>query len=283
MSNFEKIQTDIRTAEVLFPSYENAYALAIDDRLPINNILIGLTNPFPSYKVRRRLGGKFFLMEYVLEGEGVFQSNGKSQKLKAGDLFFIAKGEPHDFRSDEKNPLKKIWISFDSEYFGEMLKGYRVTTGVYRAKVKNYFLSLYNIASIDESPSQKFFAIAENLHAIALQVARCAVAENSENADTIKNELLASVYTQKSLDDIAAALFMSKSNLIRVFKRSTGVTPYRFITGEKIKIAQNLLSTTSMHIKNIAEVLSFPDEHYFSFFFKQKTGITPTEYRRSFN
>lgn len=283
MSNLENFESKERGAEVLFPSHEEAYALAIDDRLPIKNVLIGMTKPFSTYKVHRRTGAKYYLLEYVLEGEGVFQANGKTQKLTAGDLYFIDKGEPHDFRSDEKNPLKKIWISFDSDYFGELLKGYRITTGVYRAKVKNYFLSLYNVAAIEASPQDKFFTIAENLHAVALQLARRVVEADKENADAIKNELLTSVYTKKTLDEIAAALFMSKSNLIRTFKRRTGMTPYHFLMGEKIKIAQNLLSTTSMQVKNIAELLSFTDEHYFSFLFKQKTGLTPTEYRCSFS
>ena len=73
--------------------------------------------------------------------------------------------------------------------------------------------------------------------------------------------------------------FMSKSNLIRVFKKHTGQTPYKFLLDEKIRISKVLLRSTNMNVKTIADRLCFSDEHYFSFIFKRKTGCTPLKYR----
>lgn len=281
MSNMKEYNFENDSLKILYPSHEEAFALPSGDLFPIKNVLIGITRPFSHYKVHRRTGGKYYLFEYVLEGEGVFYANGKPQKIQAGDVYFIDKPDPHDFRSDEKKPLKKIWICFDSDYIGLMLERYKIKTGVYHANVKSNFLSLYNLAGIDTSPHNKFFAIAENLHAVVLKIAQCVLEETNETLVSIRNELLSSIYTKKTLDEIAAELFMSRSNLIRVFKKHTGITPYHFLIGEKLKIAKNLLSSTTMQIKNIAELLCFTDEHYFSFLFKQKTGLTPTEYRNT--
>ncbi|MBQ8320085.1 MAG: AraC family transcriptional regulator [Clostridia bacterium] len=267
--------------DILYPSYEEAYAVALSDLFPIENILIGVTHPFPAYKVKRRANGRSFLIEYVLEGEGEFRVQGKTVRVSGGEAFVICKDAPHDYRSNPDKPMKKLWISFVSDYLGKMLESYRIGTGSYRVDLKNEFISLYNVAKIDTSPQNKFFEIAEILQGIILKIARTAMETAEDALTSVKNALLASVYSRKTLDEIAAEAYTSRSNLIRIFKKQTGVTPYQFLLLEKINVAKTLLSTTTMQIKNIAELLSFTDEHYFSFLFKQKTGLTPSQYRNS--
>ena len=276
MSNM--IQHEERT-EILYPSHEEAFAIALSDLFPIQEILIGTTNPFPAYKVRRRADGKTLLIEYVVGGKGEFRAGGKTQKIGAGDTFVIGKNDPHDFRSDKADPLKKIWIRFASDYVEKMLDGYRIETGVYRADVKNEFFSLYGVAKLDTPPQNKFFEIAELLHGIVLKLARSVRETEVGGVSAIKHALLSSIYSKKTLDEVASELFTSKSNLIRVFKKGTGETPYQFLLNEKINVAKTLLSTTTMQVKHISDLLCFTDEHYFSFLFKQKTGFTPSKYR----
>ncbi len=283
MSNITKTEERETSVEILYPSHEEAFAIALSDLFPIEHILIGKTHPFPSYRVKRRANGKSYLFEFVLEGEGEFRLNGKTQKLKGGDLLVIDKDDPHDYRSNPKNPMKKLWVRFSSEYLGKMLQSYRIQTGVYRVDVKKEFVALYGVAKLDTSAQNKFFEIAELLHAITLKTARTAFEQTEDTLSIIKNALLSSIYSGKNLDEIASDLFMSKSNLIRIFKKQTGLTPYQFLLSEKISVAKTLLSTTTMHVKTIAELLCFSDEHYFSFLFKQKTGLTPSEYKRSIN
>ncbi len=281
MSNITHSEATENGVEILYPSHEEAFAIALSDLFPIENILIGTTHPFPTYRVKRRANGKSYLFEFVLEGEGEFRLNGKIQKLKSGDLLVIGKDDPHDYHSNPKNPMKKLWVSFSSEYLGSMLESYRIHTGVYRADVKKEFVALYGVAKIDTSPQNKFFEIAELLHSVVMKTARTAFEQAEDSLSLIKNALLSSIYSKKNLDEIASDLFMSKSNLIRSFKKQTELTPYQFLLNEKLSVAKTLLSTTTMQVKNIAELLCFSDEHYFSFLFKQKTGLTPSQYRNS--
>ena len=73
---------------------------------------------------------------------------------------------------------------------------------------------------------------------------------------------------------------MSVSQLGRIFKAEYGMTVYAYILKRKIETAENLLRNTSLSVKEIADTLSFTDEHYFSNIFKKKTCMTPCEYRR---
>ncbi len=272
MSNFQDF-------EIAYPQHEEAVTLVFNDTFPIKNIFIGMTLPFSSYSIHRTEKSKHHLFEYILQGKGEIVINGEKFPLQSGDTFVLDKGSTHNFHSDKNDPLKKIWLNLQSDYIDKMLTEYRVQAGVYRANVQNNFLAIYNIARTDATPQNKFFTIADNLHAIITALSRSTLFANNSPVGTIKNELLAAVYTKRTLDDIAAKLFMSRSNLIRIFKKHTGITPYAFLMQEKLNVAQTLLSSTDITVKAISELLCFTDEHYFCFLFKQKTGVTPTQYR----
>ena len=48
---------------------------------------------------------------------------------------------------------------------------------------------------------------------------------------------------------------------------------------QRMNVAKNLLSTTTMSIKEISNIVGFKDPLYFGRCFKQATGRTPTGYR----
>ncbi len=264
-----------------YPQHEEDVTLVFNGSYPIDSIFIGMTYPFPSYKIQRKENSGRHLFEFVLEGKGNITIDGKKIPLCEGDAFFLRKGSLHDYRSDKNEPMKKIWVSLSCEYIDAMLESYKVTTGVYKVNVRNKFLAIYNIAKAETAPQDKFFKVADMLHEIITAMSRSVIMSDTDTASKIRNELQASVYTKCTLDDIAAKLFISKSGLIRIFKKQTGVTPYKFLLNEKLSIAETLLVSTDISIKSISEMLCFTDEHYFSYLFKKKTGKTPSEFRKN--
>ena len=274
---------DARMSEILpeNPSYEDAYAMAMNESYPIKNILIGTTYPFPNYRTNRPPTEKYYIFEYVLAGQGKILLGGVWHTIKAGDMYIIGKKDKRLYYSDEKEPLHKLWVSFSSEYIDTMMLHYGVSSGVYTAEVEKNFKNIRAVAEADISQREKMFIVAENIHKIIMAVSDLSVDRQSTLFSAIENALSESVYTKSTLDDIAARLFISKSNLIRVFKKNKGITPYQFLLDEKIRIAKALLSTTTMKVKNISDKLSFSDEHYFSHLFKEKTGMSPLKYKAS--
>lgn len=77
------------------------------------------------------------------------------------------------------------------------------------------------------------------------------------------------------------ALFISRSVLSTRFKASTGVNLSDFITDKKIDEAKRLLTYTKSSVSDISEYLAFSSQSHFSAKFKQKTGMTPNEYRKT--
>ena len=83
-----------------------------------------------------------------------------------------------------------------------------------------------------------------------------------------------------SVKNIAERLYISKAYLSELFKEATGIPLSEYISMVKIERAKYLLSTTNMKAYEIADALGYNDHEYFSKVFKQKTGLSPTVYRR---
>ena len=95
-----------------------------------------------------------------------------------------------------------------------------------------------------------------------------------------KNFCDRNIYEKISLEDISKQAGLSVSQLNRVFRQEFGTTVYSYILNNKISIAKSLLTGTSMSVAEIAFLLNFADEHYFSNIFKKKTGLTPSQCRK---
>ncbi len=82
------------------------------------------------------------------------------------------------------------------------------------------------------------------------------------------------------LQDVAGAVCMSNSRFSTVFAQETGYTFTEYLAALRIGKAQELLRATSMRSSQISEAVGYSDPHYFSYLFKKRTGMTPSEYRK---
>ncbi len=81
------------------------------------------------------------------------------------------------------------------------------------------------------------------------------------------------------VDDLANILHLSKSQLFRVFKNDLAMSPTHYMNSIRILHAQELLTTTRTKVTDISIQCGFSDIYYFSRFFKEWVGMSPTEYR----
>jgi AraC-like DNA-binding protein len=86
-----------------------------------------------------------------------------------------------------------------------------------------------------------------------------------------------------SIGDLADISCVSGDHFIRLFKKEMLQTPLKYIMAKKIEKAQLLLLTTELSVRNIAMELSLDNISYFNKVFKQYTGKTPLEYKRTKN
>lgn len=83
-----------------------------------------------------------------------------------------------------------------------------------------------------------------------------------------------------TLSAIAAEYHISSSHLSHIFKEVTGYAPIEYLMICRLSAAKNLLTTTDKSIKEIVDLCGFSDESNFSRTFREKVGMTPTEFRK---
>ena len=84
-----------------------------------------------------------------------------------------------------------------------------------------------------------------------------------------------------SVDELARALFISRTHLATRFKKESGMTLTDFILSEKTEEAKRLIRYTDKGLVAIAEYLGFSSQSHFAKTFKKYSGLTPTEYKNT--
>lgn len=81
------------------------------------------------------------------------------------------------------------------------------------------------------------------------------------------------------VDDLVKDMAVSRSVFFKKLKSLTGLAPVEFIKEMRINRAVQLIETGEYSMTQIAYMVGINDPRYFSKCFKQKMGMTPTEYR----
>ncbi len=97
--------------------------------------------------------------------------------------------------------------------------------------------------------------------------------------EDIKSYINENLENSISLSDISDEFSYSKSTIKRIFKAETGKSVISYLLDKRLKKAKELLQDHSLSIGEITSRLGFSSVYYFSRFFKERTGQSPTKYR----
>lgn len=85
------------------------------------------------------------------------------------------------------------------------------------------------------------------------------------------------------ISDLADYFGYNEKYFTTFFKKYAGITPKQHLLQSKMELAKSNLSETNQPISQIAYSLGFSDAHNFSNAFHKVTGLSPSEYRASYN
>ena len=113
--------------------------------------------------------------------------------------------------------------------------------------------------------------------------------QKSDNAPIIKNPKLRdavlfieSHYSDSiTLSDISANSGINHTTLTALMKEELGCTATQYLMQYRITIAKKQLAFTDVPIKDIANMVGFKTVQHFNRIFKEITGTTPAEFRKS--
>ena len=83
-----------------------------------------------------------------------------------------------------------------------------------------------------------------------------------------------------TLEQLAQSANVSKAECLRCFHQTMDTTPYKYLTEYRLSQAAELLKKTDKPVGEIAASVGFRQVSHFGKCFREKTGLSPREYRK---
>jgi AraC-like DNA-binding protein len=232
-----------------------------------------------------------FQVIYITNGKGTFESDScEIREVKAGTIIILFPGERHRYKPCKDTGWDEYWIGMKGNIIDNLVKKEFITPADpclyigFHEGIFNLFNLIIEKTKQENSGYQPLISGAAlhlmgNFHAIIKQ--NLAEGEGKEAVINKARLLLrANIENDYSPEQAADELKVGYSWFRKVFKSYTGLSPGQYYIQLKIERAKDLLNNPETPIKEIAYLLRFDTYFYFSTLFKEKTGMTPTDYRK---
>ena len=231
-----------------------------------------------------------YKLVYVLEGSGWF--NGLP--VKSGQGFLMWQNHVNSMSADIRAPWKFIYVSFSGSIAEQILlrAGFTPEDTIFDVEDIDSVRALCEDAVYTLHPER----LAE-MHMLSLLFELLArhrgnVSESERLHRPSASEMSGHVYravkflsknyrSQISVSDVAEAAHVSEKYLRELFKKETGKPIQVYLTDLRLSAAKTLLSNSKYNIGEVANLSGFAEYRNFVRIFKERYGITPTEYRLS--
>ncbi len=229
-----------------------------------------------------------YLIHYILKGHGVYKARGKLFRLGPGDAFLICPGELIYYQADMKDPWSYTWIGMQ----GIKIKSYLERTILPGCLTVHYgqddqmrlcHEKMFEADSLRQNRDLIMNSIMyEYLFLLARKFPSTNTSVQEKKSGYVEKALqyIEAYYCDPiTIQDIADNLNINRSYLHRLFKSFTGFSIQNYLLDYRIRQACILLRDTDLSIRVIAHSVSYADPLYFSRIFRQKMGMSPSEYR----
>jgi len=210
----------------------------------------------------------------VLKGQMIYNIDNEKYVLNEGDALFVKQGSLRE-RIATATPVDYISFNF-SNYPNE-----------FSTQIKSIVSTEIRILirAIDEIVKNNFFDQHEQLsriiECVIIQIQNNLALKNSNKLVLdIKQYILNHLNEKISLKRIGEITHFSPIYCDFIFKKEIGKCIIDYLIDERIKKSQELIIESSESLKNIAILVGFSDNNYFSRIFKKRTGYTPTQYKK---
>lgn len=240
---------------------------------------------------RGRILDEFQLL-FIVKGSGVFQSTHyKKVQVSSGTVLLLFPGEWHNYSYNSETGWDEFWVGFDGMNVRNMMKEnfFSYSEPVFKIGIDDEFVALYeSIIEYAEKEAKGYQQVASSIvrHILGLLYFKNQnnVYSDSEVVDKINQArviIRENITKNISPVEIAEQLGLGYSWFRKAFKKYAGISPTQFQLNIRLHRAKDLLLNTNLSVSEIAYDLTFDTPGQFSTFFRQKSGMTPLEFRKT--
>lgn len=229
----------------------------------------------------------YYLIHCVLSGSGTFTC-GATYALAKGQCFLICPGDITVYRADSDDPWSYVWVAFQGEFAGTMLKraGLGKENPVFDGgNILQLFEELCTRLKNETFPKEHAaFALVSFLFSVFAclpQESAPSLTQTEKYVNQAKN-YMESMYSYRiSVEQLAQYCGLDRRYLCRVFKSHTGQTLKGYLLAQRMGRAKELLASSTLSVDDIARSVGYTDAFNFSKMFKKQVGKSPQRYRQS--
>ncbi len=221
---------------------------------------------------------------YVEQGSLHSVADGRGQYLQPGDFVIYGPDQWHMQYADTSVSPRCLRIFFEAQGDLTALLNRKFTQN---AAVQPLFAQLLQEQERTEAYADEMIRLLLNqllLHLLR-QVADKPLPDNrlkGEHRIIHQTQVFVSshVWEDLSVPFVARHVNMSPSYLTALFQKHMGIAPAEYIRRIKLQESKRLIRENKLNLTEIAAELQYSTVHHFSRQFKEKFGMTPSEYAK---
>lgn len=222
------------------------------------------------------------ILIYCLGGEGFIEIGEERITLNADEAYIIPAFMPHKYQAAETTPWSILWMHFAGKecFVNEAKEKQKVNEAL-----KPRIVSLFSLLRDDlrtGTPDGKSVSYLASLIIHEIFFKKNALDANKPPLmfEQIENYMREHLSTELTIKQLSLEFEIPESTLCVLFKKHSGKGPIDFFTSLRMKEAEKLLRESSLYIYQVAELLGYKDQYYFSRVFTKYAGESPREYRK---
>lgn len=234
---------------------------------------------------------------FIISGSVIHKINGKSERLKEGDLVFVRADDCHCYEKIPNHSCDIVNVAFEPEeleaylsVYGEYLRD-KLLRPKYSPKItlggtrKNNFIKEYEYLNFFSSDKEAFIVRMKILLGETIgYFLKDYDGETLSDEDAHWNEVMRQMTMPANVEEGVPALIrltgFSHGHLCRVMKKRNGITPVQYITDLRMVYASNLLRNSELKILDISLMVGYEGLSYFVSTFRKYFGVSPSVYRK---
>ena len=252
--------------------------------------MMGVAFPHPRGSFCPRMAVQHYVV-CDFETPFLYERDGTLYEGNRGELLIMEPGQMvyHGPRKDATDGFVNDWFHIQGEDFRALLERYPLPLNRAFSVGRSHFLRPYAERADREFRSSdpgKQEVLACILTEMMIAVYRAFIRAGSDRAPhasvaAVREEMLRNPGEAWRLQEMAKRSGYSVSRFCEIYCSQFGISPMQEVLNRRIELAKQLLASGQASVAYVAEACGFRTINYFSKYFREVTGFTPSGYMKA--